>query len=225
MKSRYRLWTTFAVQAAMVAGFAMTLAACSSGGTPQGAASPAATAAAPSSRAAATSAGVAPVARGGSGTSAAGGPRATGAAVPECGAGQLRISETDAEGATGHVAVGLEFTNVGQAGCFAQGYPGVAAATASGHVVANAARTPTGFMSSSGGRVTRVVLDPGQSAYAVTEAEDNAPDGTACAGQAATRLLVTSPDQKVSTSVVSKLRICTAFQVHPIVSSSAYRNR
>ena len=118
--------------------------------------------------------------------------------------------------------VSLRFTNAGHAACFLQGYPGVAAVTADGRVVLNARRTLTGFASGPGqGRVTPVAIRPGQSAYAITEAEDAAPDGgAACVGKAATRLLVTPPDQKVSTSIPNHLRICADFQVHPITSSS-----
>jgi Protein of unknown function (DUF4232) len=125
-------------------------------------------------------------------------------------------------GATGHVFVSLRFTNTGHASCFLQGYPGVAAVTAGGHIVVDARRTLTGFASGPGhGRVTPVIIRPGQSAYAITEAEDAAPDGsTACVGKAATRLLVTPPDQTVPTSIPNHLRICVNFQVHPIISSS-----
>jgi len=92
-------------------------------------------------------------------------------------------------------------------------------------VVANAARTPSGYL---GGlpqghsAPPRVVLGPGQSAYALIEALDAATDGSgACAGRAATALLVTAPDQRSSTSLPVAFAICADFAVHPVVASTA----
>lgn len=46
-------------------------------------------------------------------------------------------------------------------------------------------------------------------------------NGTAsCPGATATALLVTAPDQRKSTSLPDKIRICAAFQVHPVVDPS-----
>jgi len=203
--------------AVLLVGCALTLVACSSGspltGQPAASSSPAATVASGTT-------GVATATAASSGA-AVGSPGGASRAAPECAAAQLHVGETSAEGATGHVFVSLRFTNTGHAACFLQGYPGVAAVTAGGRVELNARRTLTGFASGPGqGRVTPVTIRPGQSAYAITEAEDAAPDGSAaCAGKSATRLLVTPPDQTMPTSIPNHLRICADFQIHPIISS------
>lgn len=106
------------------------------------------------------------------------------------------------------------------------GYPGVAAVARSGHVLVNADRTLKGFMT--GGvpagqtRPLRVVLAAGQSAEAEIEAQDEAANGTTdCPDAAATTLAVTAPDQRTSVVLPNRIRICAAFQVHPVVRANS----
>ena len=143
----------------------------------------------------------------------------------ECAAGALRIAQQQPGVATGHVGVVLTFTNIGGARCFMQGYPGAAAVDRRGTVVANAARTPSGYIGGlPPGRSAppRVLLSSGQSAYAVLESVDMPVGGSdTCAAQGASALLVTAPDQREHTALPMVISVCAEFQIHPVVASVA----
>lgn len=126
----------------------------------------------------------------------------------------------------GHVALPLLFTNDGTATCTLSGYPGVAALDSSGAQVAQAQRTPQGYLGGlegySGGPLPVVSLAPGQTASAMVEGTDN-PAGTATSCVTYAALLVTAPDTTTSVRVDSALPGCSALEVHPVVEGTSGR--
>lgn len=87
-------------------------------------------------------------------------PPTSAAGVPNCGAGELRGSLGQAEGAAGSVIVPLVLTNTGTRTCELRGFPGVSyVAGDDGHQVGPAAAM-------SGARGGEVVLKPGAAAAA-----------------------------------------------------------
>ena len=127
----------------------------------------------------------------------------------------------------GHRSQVLVFTNTGQSACTLTGYPGVAALDAQGAQVAQAVRTPSGYL---GGLATgtttppTVVLAPGQAASAMVEGIDNPQNGaTSCPSYPA--FLVTPPNltQSVTLGLTSSPAFpgCSPIQVHPVVPGTS----
>lgn len=211
--------------AALVAAASIAaLTACASSGTTGAAGAGSVTSPVASSSAPATGPGAASSqgAPGGQTTSApqpgqgAGGGQ-TAAGTPECKAADLRVSYTDNQQINNGALVGMSktdkvvmFVNAGQATCVIQGYPGVAALSASGVQVRQAKR--------SGEAVHPVSLRPGAVASALISA-----DTASCAAPVAVAgLLVTAPDQYSSTRLGAPGEMCLgSLTVHPVAAGSA----
>lgn len=127
----------------------------------------------------------------------------------------IRVSETQMQGAAGHRSLVLVFNNVGTAACELQGYPGVDLVSATGATIASAQRTLSGM---AGGvtAASSLTLAPGASASALVEASavpgDSRPD---CGDY---NLKVTPPGQYVSVSGGSEKMPQCDLQVHPVVA-------
>jgi Domain of unknown function (DUF4232) len=92
-------------------------------------------------------------------TAASSGPQT--AQVSECGGFSTYVWLADApNGATGHIAYPIEFTNTGSRTCWLDGYPGVRGATASAHALGPAA-------SRLGGPRHKIMIRPDQTASAL----------------------------------------------------------
>jgi hypothetical protein len=102
------------------------------------------------------------------------------------------------------------------------GYPGVAALNATGRQVAQAQRTPSGYL---GGMRTGsttppvVLLEPGAVASALVEGTA-VPEGVASSCPTYPALLVTPPTSTLSTRLAVSLPGCSALEVHPVVSGT-----
>jgi hypothetical protein len=145
-------------------------------------------------------------------------PVGTVAAIRECVKATLSLSAGSTDSSSGHRSETLVFTNTSAATCVMQGYHGVAALDGQGSQVVQARRTPSGYEGGipSGAVPPRVSLGPGQSASATVEAlAFNASDGSACTRWAG--LLVTVPDDTVSTRVPWNSDGCSDLQIHPVV--------
>ncbi|MFI5909728.1 DUF4232 domain-containing protein [Dactylosporangium sp. NPDC051541] len=137
------------------------------------------------------------------------------AATVPCRAPQVTVGAGGNDAASGHRVLVLLFTNHGDTPCRMRGYPGVAAVDASGTQVAQATRTLSGHM---GGvtAITSVLLPPGQTAAARVEALAADPQtGSPCAAWRS--LLVTVPDDTVSSRVPWPGDGCADLEVHPVV--------
>ncbi len=142
------------------------------------------------------------------------------AASAGCKKADLQVTVGGSDAATGHRRVVVVFTNTGTRTCTMHGYPGVAALDASGAQVAQAARSLHGFMGGvTGTRAPTVSLTPGKSASAVVEALGFTSDGSPCIAYAG--LLVTAPDDTVSTHVAWGNDGCARLQVHPVVPGAS----
>ena len=112
--------------------------------------------------------------------------------------------------------------NTGTSECVLTGYPGVAALGSTGQQVAQAQRTPSGYL---GGLRTGsaappvVVLGPGVTASAMVEGT-GVPEGTASSCPTYAALLVTPPTSTRSTRLTVSMPGCSPLQVHPVVSGT-----
>ena len=135
-----------------------------------------------------------------------------------CTTSQLDISLGQGSGAAGTIATPIVFRNRSAARCVLTGYPGVAGLDASGHQLAEAARTPRGMVDGlpPGNDTPPVVtLNPGATASATVESSDvNTGTQTSCPTYAA--LLVTPPNETHSVQLPVNLMVCSRFQVHPV---------
>lgn len=129
----------------------------------------------------------------------------------------------------GHEGITLLFRNTGAVACELDGYPGVALLDASGRQVLQAVRTPSGYLGglAAGTSVPpTLTVDPGQVVSALLEGTD-VPAGTATSCPYYPAVLVTPPNQTVSTRLVLTtgsgtgpdrgLPGCSPPQVHPVV--------
>jgi hypothetical protein len=91
------------------------------------------------------------------------------ATTPACGNSSLAVSATAEQGATGHGSFVLLFRNKTTHTCTLFGYPGLDAVTATGHVLAHARRTLTGFTGGSTQGLQTIVVRPGRYASADVE--------------------------------------------------------
>ncbi|GIF06886.1 DUF4232 domain-containing protein [Actinoplanes siamensis] len=142
---------------------------------------------------------------------------ATTGGTPSCRISQLAVSIGGQQGSAGHSAGAIRFRNAGPNACRLHGYPGVAALNSVGKQVAQAQRTPRGYMGGLGAgqhTPTTVTLAPGHTASALVEAENAAPDGSSCGATPA--LLVTPPDETHRVKL-SWQGGCSSFQIHPVV--------
>jgi hypothetical protein len=144
------------------------------------------------------------------------------ASVPECKKADVTVAIDSEDSGLGHRRVVLVFANHGSRKCSIHGYPGVAALDSGGKQVAQAVRTIAGYMGGlqNADHPPKVLLSPGDSASAVVEAlAYNAKDGSACTGYHG--LLVTVPDDVVSTRLAWNTDACSEIEVHPVVAGTS----
>lgn len=141
---------------------------------------------------------------------------ASAAAVPHCGDSSLAVTRTFTQGGAGHGWMALVYRNVTQHSCTVYGYPGLDAVSRSGHVLAHAARTRSGY--GSGARPATVTIRPGGYASAGVEWLNFDPrTGAACRFSATVRTII------ANTMAVHRLRVSVSacgLQVHPTVAGT-----
>ncbi len=141
---------------------------------------------------------------------------------PRCTFAHLAISVGQVGAGLGHEGAAILFKNTGTSKCSMSGYPGVAALNATGRQVAQAQRTPSGYL---GGMRTGsttppvVLLEPGAVASALVEGTA-VPEGVASSCPTYPALLVTPPTSTLSTRLAVSLPGCSALEVHPVVSGT-----
>jgi hypothetical protein len=135
---------------------------------------------------------------------------------PACSAAVSTVSVVDGAGAGGNVDLLVRLTNTSSSPCVTTGYPGVALLDVSGRQVDQAQRTLSGFMGGTRRGVRTLLVAPGQTATAKVEAHlyDERSNGFA----SSPALLVTLPDDTVSTRVSHTVPVDPDLQVHPFVA-------
>jgi hypothetical protein len=138
---------------------------------------------------------------------------ASAAAVPRCGNASLAVTRTFVQGGAGHSWMALVYRNATNRTCTVRGYPGLDAITRSGHVLAHAVRTSSGY--GGAGHLTTVTIVPGGYASASVEwLNFNGHTGGACRFSAAVNTIV------ANTGRVHRLPVSVSvcgLQVHPTV--------
>ena len=138
---------------------------------------------------------------------------AANATTPACGNSSLAVTNAPAQGATGHGSAVLLFRNVTHASCTLYGYPGLDAISSTGHVLAHATRTLSGFAGGPGVEKT-ITLAPLQWASAVVEWMNFNPSTSgACTFGAAVNS--TPPNTTHTVKLPIKTSICS-LQIHPV---------
>jgi hypothetical protein len=99
------------------------------------------------------------------------------------------------------------------------GYPGADALNASGHVVAHATRSLTGYLGGTYSGLHNVALHPGQVASTVIEGNIGTGSANCSAGVS---MVVTAPNLFHSSPVAGSPYVC-GFTVHPVVAGSTGR--
>jgi hypothetical protein len=140
------------------------------------------------------------------------------AQIAKCTVDRLTITAGGHDAASGHRGFILVFRNTSTTTCRIKGYPGVDAINGKGQLMEHARRTLSGYEGglAPGGSPQTVSLAPGQSASALVEAlAFRASDGSACTPYES--LLVTVPDDTVSSRLAWNNDGCSALEVHPVV--------
>ena len=157
------------------------------------------------------------------GTGAGKGSTAYKSGVPECGNGDVQVSESSGQGAAGHLSLLLIFQNVSGHECFLHGYPGAALSAQGGGNPLNATRSLSGYLGGAVGlkQVPYVFLDAAGKASAVLEWSDvqngSAPGG--CVLRNPVSLVVTPPNfTQSSTLTFAGSPVCSGFEVHPVLT-------
>lgn len=139
---------------------------------------------------------------------------------PGCTLDELTVTSPGTQGAAGHQAAVIIFQNRGSRTCVLTGYPGVAALDQGGKPVANAERTPTGFvggLASSSESLPVLHLAPSEQASATVEGT-SVPQGGATGCPTYSALAVTPPGETRSVTLPVGLPGCSPLQVHPVVA-------
>lgn len=142
-------------------------------------------------------------------------------AAPACTISRLAVSIGGQQGGDGHSSGAIRFRNTGTSACRLYGYPGVAALDSPGKQIAQARRTPRGYMGGLGSSQhtpTAVTLAPGHTASALVEADNAASNGNSCGTVPA--LLVTPPNETHHVKL-SWHGGCSGFQIHPVVTGDS----
>lgn len=129
------------------------------------------------------------------------------------------VTDNPEGAAAGHNSVVLTFTNSSTRTCVLYGYPGADALNASGHVVAHAKRSLTGYIGGTYAGLVNVTLHPGQTASTILEGNigDGGPSCTA-----GVSLVVTAPNLFHSSPLAKAPYVCS-FAIHPVVAGSTGR--
>jgi hypothetical protein len=134
-------------------------------------------------------------------------------AVPSCGNNSLAVTRTFTQGGAGHGWMALIYRNVTSHTCTVYGYPGLDAISSTGHVLAHATRSLSGY--GSGGHLSTVSIPPGGFASAGVEWLNFNPHTSGpCAFSATVNTIV------ANTTAVHRLRVSVSacnLQVHPTV--------
>lgn len=137
----------------------------------------------------------------------------------ECTVAHLNLTLVQSGAAAGHYGFVLVFRHDQTATCRLQGYPGVAALDENGAQVAQARRTPSGYLGGlrdPSGRPAAVDLAPGGVASALVEGT-NVPPGGASTCPVYKGVLVTPPDETRSVRLDVTANGCSGLEVHPVV--------
>ncbi len=138
------------------------------------------------------------------------------ASVPACGNSALSVNRTFVQGGAGHSWMSLVYRNTTRHACTIGGYPGLDTVSKTGHVLAHAKRTLSGY--GGGGSLHTITLQPGHYASASVEwLNFNPKTSGACAFGSAVRTVV------ANTSLVHRLSVSTSacgLQVHPTVAGT-----
>ena len=140
------------------------------------------------------------------------------ATTPACGNSSLSVSATPAQGATGHGSFVLLFKNTSAATCTIYGYPGLDGLNSSGHAIAHAARTLSGFAGGSPSGIHTVSVAPSQWASATVEWMNfNPVTSGPCTFSAS---VATTPANTSHTVHLNRQVSVCDLQVHPTVAGS-----
>lgn len=135
-----------------------------------------------------------------------------------CNNNSLLVTNAASEGATGHGSAILLFKNTSGSTCTLYGYPGLDAIDSTGHVLAHAARTLSGFAGGPGVERT-VSINPGLYASAVVEWMNFNPSTSgACTFSSAVN--ATPPNTSHTVRLPLKTSIC-GLQIHPVVGGAS----
>ena len=113
----------------------------------------------------------------------------------------------------------LVFTNISTRTCVLYGYPGADALNSSGHVVAHAVRSLTGYIGGTYSGLHNVTLHPGQAASTILEGDIGDGGATCSAG---VHIVVTAPNLYQASVFAGAPYVC-AFTIHPVVAGSTGR--
>src|SRR5664279_2607476 len=120
--------------------------------------------------------------------------------VPHRGDSSLAVTRTFTQGGAGHGWMALIYRNVTRHACTVYGYPGLDAISSTGHVLAHATRTLSGY--GSGGHLSTVTIRPGGFTSAGVEwLNFNPRTSGACAFSTTVNTIV------ANTSTVHRLRV------------------
>jgi len=144
-------------------------------------------------------------------------PPASVSASGECLNASLSVTLGPGDAGAGHRSVQVVFRNIGTTPCRMHGYPAVDGLAANGTTIAHAKRTMSGYMGGIVGATSQptATLRPGQSTYAMVEGTASTPDGSPC--ESIKQLLITAPDDTVSTKLPWDTDVCGNLEVHPIM--------
>lgn len=137
-------------------------------------------------------------------------------AYPACGNHSLVVTNTPTDSGMGHSGMALLFRNKTAHTCTLRGYPGLDAVSRTGHVLAHAQRTPTGYLS--GGAVRTVVVRPGHYAVAGVEWENFDPS-TSGPCRYSHSVAATPANTADTVTLPISVSIC-ALQIHPTVAGA-----
>lgn len=145
-------------------------------------------------------------------------PSAAAATAKPCSNAALAVTQTPAEGATGHGSFVLLFRNVTSSACSLYGYPGLDALNRSGHVLAHARRKLHGFAGGAAA-VARVTVRPGRYASSTVEWLNFDP---ATSGDCVySKSVATTPANTTHTvHLAQSVSICR-LQIHPTVAGTS----
>ena len=143
-------------------------------------------------------------------------PSSSASGAPACGNSTLTVSATAEQGATGHANFVLLFKNHTSHSCSLYGYPGLDALSASGHVLAHARRTLSGFTGGSRHGLQTVVVRPGRYASADVEWMNfNPSTGGGCRFS---HSVAATPANTTHTVHLARAVSVCSLQVHPTVA-------
>ncbi len=141
---------------------------------------------------------------------------ASAATVPACGNSSLVVTRTFTQGGAGHGWMSLIYRNASSHTCSVSGYPSLDAISSTGHVLAHATRTLSGY--GGGGHVSTVTIRPGGFASAGVEWLNFNPSTSGpCAFSATVNTIV------ANTTTVHRLPVSVSacdLQVHPTVAGT-----